>query len=97
MSNSGFGPRRNVLKTGFVMLAGCLAARSARAQQATDDYDQPRLDRAVVKYQDTPGPDGHYCGVCTNFTAPSTCRVVDGAVSPGGYCLSFAPKDIVFK
>ncbi len=96
MSFKQAGPRRAILKSGLVLFAGCLALRPARSKPADDDYQQPKLDRARVKYQETPGPDGHYCGVCTNFTAPSTCRVVDGPVNPGGYCLSFAPKDIDF-
>ena len=97
MSSTGPGPRRDALKVGFALLAGCLWARPGRAQPANDEYDQPKLDRTLVKYQDMPGPDGHYCGVCTNFIAPTSCRVVDGTISPSGYCLSFAPKDIDFK
>ncbi len=97
MSAAALGPRRRVLKSGLALLAGCLSARPVRAQPANDEYDQPKLDRALVKYQNVPGPDGHYCGVCTNFIAPSSCRVVDGEISPGGYCLSYAPKDIDFK
>lgn len=87
-------PRRDVLRTGLALAFGCLATQAAHAKPTDDDYNQPKLDRTLVKYQDHPGPDGHQCGLCTNFITPNACRVVDGTIVPTGYCLSFAPKDI---
>jgi hypothetical protein len=97
MSTTGLGPRRRALKAGLTVLAGLLLARPARSQPVDDEYDQPKLDRELVKYRDAPGPDGHFCSNCTNFIGPSSCRVVAGEISPGGYCLSYAPKDVDFK
>jgi hypothetical protein len=97
MSITGRAPRRDALKAGVVLLGGCLFARPGRSQTRYNEYDQPKLDRTLVKYQNASGPDGHSCNVCTNFIAPSSCRLVDGTIPPSGYCLSFAPKDIDFK
>jgi hypothetical protein len=99
MSTNGSGPhpRRHALKAAFALLVGTLFARPATSEPVNDDYDQPKLDRELVKYRDAPGPDGHFCSNCTNYIAPSSCRVVAGEISPGGYCLSYAPKDVDFK
>jgi hypothetical protein len=96
MSTIGFGPRRQALKASLAILAGCFFARPGRSQSTNDEYNQPKLNRELVKYRNAPGPDGHYCGNCTNFITPNHCRVVDGEIVPNGYCLSYAPKDIDF-
>jgi hypothetical protein len=89
--------RRDALTAGFAVFAGCVFARPARSEPARGNNDQLKLGRALVKYGDAPGPDGHRCGDCVNFMAPAHCSLVSGEVSAGGHCLAFAPKDIGFK
>jgi hypothetical protein len=96
MSIAGPGPRRQALKAGLALVTGLVFARSARSAAVDDEYDQPKLNRELVKYREAPGPDGHQCGNCTNYIAPNHCRVVDGEISSSGYCLSYAPRDIDF-
>jgi hypothetical protein len=55
-----------------------------------------KLAKADVQYQDRPR-DGKDCDDCMHFVrgaqgTPSTCKVVDGAISPHGYCFAFTPK-----
>jgi len=96
MFTTSRAPRRYLLKACLSVIGASLLTRPARSKPANDEYDQPKLDRELVKYRDAAGPDGHFCSNCTNYIEPGHCRVVDGEISPGGYCLSYAPKDIDF-
>jgi hypothetical protein len=50
------------------------------------------MTRQQANYQDS--PNGIYsCAVCTLFEAPKTCKVVEGDVSPDGWCKAFALAD----
>lgn len=47
--------------------------------------------QTTVKYQAEP-KDGKQCDGCNYFVAPNSCKVVDGEVSPTGYCLLWTKK-----
>jgi High potential iron-sulfur protein len=70
-------------------LAGLLLAETATAQA--------KGSKAQFKYQATP-KNGHQCSKCTFFiagssaTANGTCKIVDGSISPKGWCTAFAAK-----
>lgn len=49
-------------------------------------------NKAQYKYQDTPGPGGAKCSQCSFFSAPSSCSIVTGTISPDGWCTAFAAK-----
>lgn len=55
------------------------------------------LSKFRVHYQDHPKGSG-YCAICVNFIPGSvlggngTCTVVEGAISPRGWCVLFAPQ-----
>lgn len=44
-----------------------------------------------VKYQDTP-KGNQACENCALFEAPSSCKTVDGTISPQGWCMVYAKK-----
>ena len=56
-----------------------------------------KLSKGEVQYRDRPR-DGKDCDDCIQFVpgptpgATGSCKVVDGAISPHGYCLAFTPK-----
>jgi len=79
--------RRIVLRAGLGMAAaGAVATavmRPARAQ---------KIAKEAVMYQDTP-KDGHECDQCTNWQPPNACAIVEGMISPQGWCGAFAPKN----
>jgi len=70
------------------LLAGgiSLALRAPVARAA-------KLAKADVQYQDRP-KQGKDCDDCMHFLAgaPPSCKVVEGAISPHGYCLAFTRK-----
>ena len=49
-----------------------------------------KISKAAVAYQDQPDGDKE-CGKCAQFEPPAGCKLVDGPISPRGYCRLFAP------
>ena len=52
---------------------------------------QAKMAPNLVMYQDTP-KDGHQCDGCVQFKSPDSCLVVEGKISPKGWCAAWAPK-----
>jgi hypothetical protein len=63
---------------------GLFGVAVARAQQT-------KVAKTVVAYQDTP-KEGHSCAGCSLFEPPNACKVVEGTISPSGWCKLWAPK-----
>lgn len=52
-----------------------------------------KISKKEAGYQDHPGGPGMECARCANYlAATSHCRVVEGTVSPHGYCGFFTAK-----
>lgn len=80
--------RRTLLKqvallAGTVVTASVLPGKSALAQQ--------KVSKEAMKYQDKPNGDKQ-CSNCLQFIPPGSCKVVEGAISPSGYCLAWVKK-----
>jgi hypothetical protein len=84
--------RRSLLKRAVLLLAGVAAVPLARAPA----HAAEKLQKAAVSYQDKP-KNGKDCDDCMHFIAGTTanavgaCKVVEGAISPHGYCAAFTP------
>jgi High potential iron-sulfur protein len=50
-----------------------------------------KMSQTAAKYQPTP-KDGRQCDGCNLFVAPSSCKSVDGAISPKGWCQLWVKK-----
>ena len=87
--SAGFS-RRNVLQCATVIAAGSAAiAMSATALAA--DAGTAKLSQQAAAYQTSP-KNGQRCTDCALFIAPASCKLVDGAISPAGWCKLFAKK-----
>ena len=64
----------------FLLLAG-----------ATLTPAQAKVAQANAGYQDAPKGELK-CASCVHFAPPSSCQIVDGTISPNGWCKLFAPK-----
>jgi len=87
MSGRESGPisRRIVL----LRSAGCAAGAAASLlplRQAKAKMKQPS-----VAYQDTPKGD-QQCSNCSLFQEPDACTIVDGSISPAGWCKFWVKK-----
>ncbi len=76
--------RGTAIATGAATLAAAtLSAPGARAQT--------KISQAQAGYQDTPKGD-QSCANCAPFEPPSSCKVVDGTISPSGWCKIYQKK-----
>ena len=84
--------RRHCLMFAKTMLIGTsvsslLANHSVMASSKADKHD--------FFYQEKP-KEGKSCASCKMFSTSSdgigTCAIVDGMVSPNGWCLAFSPR-----
>ena len=74
----------------FIGLLGGITAwpASTVAQQA----EAEKLSKAQVQYQDSPKGIA-MCATCTLFVSPRACKVVEGDISPSGWCNAYAMAD----
>jgi hypothetical protein len=91
MPDSG-SSRRTFIKTmGVMAVAPCGAA----AAQEYKPQEQKKLTQKAARYQDRP-KGNEACGTCPYFVFPKSCAVVEGEVSPNGWCpiyTNFSPLD----
>jgi hypothetical protein len=52
---------------------------------------QAKLAKKDVGYQDQP-KGNQRCETCVNFQPPTSCKVVEGEVTPHSWCAAWAPK-----
>lgn len=72
---------------GVSALTGCRDEPSVEPPpESPDSNGSGKLSQANAEYQNTPNGD-EQCSNCEHFIAQSgTCRVVEGQVSPEGWC-----------
>ncbi len=77
-------PRRTLLRIGlFGVGAGALlAATPAMAA---------KMPQKAASYQPTP-KGSQRCDNCNKFQAPDACKLVDGQISPSGWCVLYVAK-----
>ena len=80
--------RRTILLRGVTCVAGAAALIGPAKNALAAKFPQ---NSPAVAYQSTP-QDSHQCDGCTLFQAPNACQVVDGVISPAGWCKLWAKK-----
>jgi hypothetical protein len=73
------------------MASGCAVAAAATGAISVRAAAQSKVSKANAKYQDKPKGDQR-CDGCVQFVAPDGCKVVDGKISPSGWCMLYAAK-----
>jgi len=79
--------RRDMLKGAALLAAGAvtgsmLTNNAARAQKASKE---------AMQYQDRPNGDKQ-CSNCKSFITSGSCAIVEGYISPNGYCMAWSKK-----
>ena len=81
--------RRALLRHAAGAAGGVLSAAGmnslARAQAA-------KVAQDAAGYQDSP-QNGQACADSKHFAAPASCKLVEGAISPQGWCTMFKQQD----
>jgi hypothetical protein len=80
--------RRALFPTMFLSAAAVGAALSLGTDMAEA---QSKTSKKVAKYQDHPNK-GQQCKDCRFFQPPKSCQLVEGDISPNGWCSFFAKK-----
>jgi len=83
--------RRRVL-TVAAGAAGTVAGATAMIGISTP-AQAAKAPQKAVKYQDTPKGEQR-CDNCALFEPPSSCKTVDGTISPEGWCMVYVKKQV---
>ena len=75
-----------------MLLAGGVAAGSASLLAATNANAKVKLSKESVKFSEA-ASNGHNCGSCKLFLAPSDCRFVRGPTSANCSCWIWQSKN----
>ena len=82
--NDGRISRRACLGGAALVLGGGASVLVSSAAWA-------KADQKSAMYQDKP-KDGKKCSGCAQFQAPNACTVVEGQISPEGWCQFYVAK-----
>jgi High potential iron-sulfur protein len=81
------GSKRNLLRFAVAGLLGPITwPRQGHAQQPA------KMSKQQAEYQDSP-KGIQSCATCTLFDEPRGCKVVEGDISPDGWCKAYAMAD----
>ena len=76
-----------------LLLAGGAVAGSASMLAATNAHATVKVPKEAVKFR-TAATNGHTCGSCKQFLAPSDCRFVQGQTGPDCSCWIWQSKSV---
>ena len=79
---------RRALLGGAALAVGAAAATGTSRSEAAEQ----KVSQADAKYQDQPKGQQR-CEICLQFQPPNACRIVEGPISPKGWCQYFAAKE----
>ena len=80
--------RRSALRAAALLAGASLTASMVPTKGA---LAQQKASKQSMKYQDKPDGDKQ-CGNCLHFSPNSSCAIVEGTVSPKGYCIAWVKK-----
>jgi hypothetical protein len=85
--------RRALIQSAGLAIAVLSAAGAARQPLADEEIKgADKIKQTDAQYQRLPkGPQR--CQICLQFTPPDKCKIVQGPISPQGWCQFFAAKE----
>ncbi|HVS78325.1 MAG TPA: high-potential iron-sulfur protein [Steroidobacteraceae bacterium] len=96
MASKTFDPsRRRLFRQGAVIAGG--AALGGLMLKVKAPAQGGKVAKSTAKYQDKPNGT-QQCDGCVQFipgktpSADGTCKIVEGSISPKGWCMFFSPK-----
>ena len=79
--------RRDLFQNAAVFAGGAAALAAA----LTTTQAEAKNSQAAAAYQTTP-KNGQSCSTCALFRPPSSCLMVEGTISPDGWCKFYVKK-----
>ena len=96
MTDKTFDPtRRRLFRQGAVIASG--AALGGLVLEVKAPAQGGKVAKATAKYRDKPHGT-QQCDVCMQYipgntaSVNGTCKIVEGSISPKGWCMFFTPK-----
>ena len=80
--------RRALLKAGAAVVTGVSAGWLAGQLSASA---QQKMAQKMVQYLAATKKPSQLCSNCVNFVSPNACKIVEGEIHPGGWCVAWAP------
>ena len=77
--------RRGLFRNGAMLAAGMIGVLS------TGRPALAKMTQKAAGYQDTPKAD-QKCSGCALFKTPDSCTLIDGSISPDGWCRFYSKK-----
>lgn len=77
--------RRGLFRNAVMLAAGMIGVLGMGAPA------QAKMTQKAAGYQDTPKAD-QKCSGCALFKTPNSCTLIDGSISPDGWCRFYAKK-----
>lgn len=74
-----------------VLHGACIAAGGAAVLVGSVMPAQAKMTQKAAGYQEKPN-NGASCASCALFQPPNACSLVDGTISPAGWCRFYAKK-----
>lgn len=87
LSRRGLLRRATLIAGGAAIVAGSLVPAAAQTENAPSG----KMSQKAAEYQPSPKA-GQKCLDCSLFVQPQACKLVDGTISPVGWCKFFAKK-----
>jgi len=85
------GRESRVISRRIVLLRSAGCAAGAAASLLPLRQAEAKMKQAAAEYQDTPKGD-QQCSNCSLFQEPDGCTIVDGSISPAGWCKFWVKK-----
>lgn len=83
--------RRSVMRNFALVTTGGVAVFGTSVIGVRVAAAQAKASQTAVGYQNTP-KGAQQCDNCTQFAAPSSCKVVEGDIAPAGWCKMYVKK-----
>ncbi|HWJ39140.1 MAG TPA: hypothetical protein VNR86_10320 [Sphingomicrobium sp.] len=80
-----------VSRRDFLFAAGLGGAGAIAIGLAGSSARAAKMSPRAMSYRNSPNGN-QSCANCANFEPPSSCKVVDGTISPGGWCILYRAK-----
>ena len=87
MQNNPKLSRRSIVKGAALLAGGTLIA----CMMASKEAFAQKASKESMQYQDKPNGDKQ-CSNCAQFISNNSCQIVEGTISPQGYCISWQQK-----
>ena len=80
--------RRNLLRSASILAGGAAVVASSLVPAAAQSG---KMTQKAAEYQDGP-KNGQKCLDCSFYVQPGSCKLVEGNISPVGWCKFYAKK-----